>query len=68
MSSITQTRPTIIQVTSYYPPHVGGMENVAAQITEGLIDKGYAVSVYTSAIGCSLSTVNSSKSQVHYLK
>ena len=60
--------PTIVQVTSYYPPHLGGMENVAAQITEGLTAKGYAVAVYTSDRGYSSNTVNSSKSPVHYLK
>lgn len=53
MSKITLTTPTIIQVASYYPPHLGGMENVAAQIAEGFVDKGYAVSVYTSDIGYS---------------
>jgi phosphatidylinositol alpha-mannosyltransferase len=68
MSKITLTRPTIIQVTSYYPPHLGGMENVAAQVAEGFVDKGYVVSVYTSDIGYSRNTVMNSKSQVHYLK
>src|SRR6266568_4073070 len=68
MSKITLTTPTIIQVASYYPPHLGGMENVAAQIAEVFVDKGYAVSVYTSDIGYSRNAVISSKSQVHYLK
>ena len=36
MSQITLTTPTIIQVTSDYSPHLGGMENCAAQI----IDRG----------------------------
>ncbi|SRR6266496_1777334 len=68
MSKITLTTPKIIQVVSYYPPHLGGMENVAAQIAEGFVDKGYAVSVYTSAIGYSQYAVHDSKAQVHYLK
>src|SRR2546426_11587979 len=68
MSKITLNTPTIIQVTSYYPPHLGGMENVAAQIAEGFVEKGYAVSVYTSDIGYSRNAVISSKSQVHHLK
>ncbi len=68
MSKITLARPTIIQVTSYYPPHLGGMENVAAQIAEGFVDKGYPVSVYTSDIGYSRSSINTSKASVHYLK
>src|SRR6266581_3807484 len=68
MSKTTVTIPTIVQVASYYPPHLGGMENVAAQIAEVFVDKGYAVSVYTSDIGYSRNAVISSKSQVHYLK
>src|SRR5579859_4692190 len=68
MSQITGTKPAIIQVISYYPPHLGGMENVAALIAEGFVEKGYAVSVYTSDIGYSRDAVPHSKSQVHYLK
>ena len=68
MSKIPLTRPTIIQVASYYPPHLGGMENVAAQIAEGFVDKGYTVSVYTSDVGYSREKSISAKSQVHYLK
>jgi glycosyltransferase involved in cell wall biosynthesis len=68
MSRITQTPFTIVQVTSYYPPHLGGMENVAAQLAEGFVDKGYAVSVYTSNIGYSRNAVHKSEVQVHYLK
>ncbi len=68
MLKITQTKPTIVQVTSYYPPHLGGMQNCAAQIAEGFVDKGYAVSVYTSDTGYSGNTGRHTKSQVHYLK
>ncbi len=68
MSKLTLSSPTIIHVVSYYPPHLGGMENVVAQIAEGFVDKGYAVSVYTSDIGYSRSTMPNSKSWVHYLK
>jgi glycosyltransferase involved in cell wall biosynthesis len=68
MTKISLPRSTIVQVVSYYPPHLGGMENCAAQIAEGFVEKGYAVSVYTSGISYSLSTVKSSKSLVHYLK
>ena len=65
---MTLTRPTIVQVISYYPPHLGGMENVATQIAEGFAEKGYRVSVYTSNTGYSRKAVNGSKAQVHYLK
>jgi glycosyltransferase involved in cell wall biosynthesis len=68
MTKITLTTPEIIQIISYYPPHLGGMENSAAQIVEGLESKEYAVSVYTSSIGYSRKLVNNSKSQIHYLK
>src|SRR6266566_6242033 len=68
MSQKTLTTPAIIQVTSYYPPHLGGMENVAAQIAEGFVEKGYAVSVYTSDIGYSRKAVPNSKASIHYLK
>jgi glycosyltransferase involved in cell wall biosynthesis len=68
MSQITSTTPTIVQAISYYPPHLGGMENVAEQIAEGFAGKGYAVSVYTSNIGCAHNTIKDSKAQVHYLK
>jgi len=67
MPKINLTSPIIAQVISYYPPHLGGMENCAAQIVEGFVDKGYAVRVYTSNIGYSPSTGIGSKPQVHYL-
>jgi rhamnosyl/mannosyltransferase len=44
------------------------MENVAAQLAEGFVEKGYAVSVYTSNIGYSRNAVHTSEVQVHYLK
>jgi glycosyltransferase involved in cell wall biosynthesis len=68
MSEMTQITPKIIQVTSYYPPHLGGMENVVEQVAEGFVDKGYALSVYTSDIGYSRKTDYKSPSWVHYLK
>jgi glycosyltransferase involved in cell wall biosynthesis len=68
MSKIALTTPTIVQVISYYPPHLGGMENCAAQITERLVDKGYTVSVYTSDIGYTHNAVPHFKAHVHYLK
>src|SRR5436305_3294227 len=68
MSKVTLTRPAIIQVASYYPPHLGGMENVVAQVAEGFVDKGYSVEVYTSDIGNSRNAVSYPKLRVHYLK
>ena len=68
MSKVTSVTPTIVQVVSYYPPHLGGMENCAAQIVEGFLDKGYAVRIYTSNIGHSRHTGSSLQSQARYLK
>jgi glycosyltransferase involved in cell wall biosynthesis len=68
MSKLALTRPHIVQVTSYYPPHLGGMENVVAQIVEGLVDKGYSVSVYTSEIGYAPKAEQDRKAKIHYLK
>jgi glycosyltransferase involved in cell wall biosynthesis len=68
MPSITQTRPKIIHVTPYYPPHLGGMEKGTALRAERFVDRGYTVSVYTSDIGYSRKAVSHSNVQVHYLK
>lgn len=68
MAKLDLTTLTIVQVISYYPPHLGGMENCVVQIAEKLVDKGYPVSVYTSDIGYSRSTAPDSKARVHYLK
>ena len=68
MHEITPTKPEIVQVISYYPPHLGGMENVAQKIAEGFAEKEYSVSVYTSDIGFSRGSVSCSKARVHYLK
>jgi glycosyltransferase involved in cell wall biosynthesis len=68
MSTVNACKPNIIQIISYYPPHLGGMENCAAQIAEGLVDKGYPVEVYTSDAGCSQIALPASKAHVHYLK
>src|SRR5258707_6639998 len=69
MFKITLTiTPTIIQVTSYYPPHLGGMENVVERIAEEFVEKGYTVSVYTSNIGYSQGEMSNSKLRIHYLK
>src|SRR5437763_16736290 len=68
MAKKTQTRPTIVHVTSYYPPHLGGMEKGTALRAERFADRGYTVSVYTSDIGYSRKAVSNTKVQVHYLK
>lgn len=42
----------IIQITPCYPPHLGGMDNVAKELSERLAKKGHQVEVFTSDIGC----------------
>ena len=44
-------KPNIIHIVSYYPPHLGGMENCVAEIAKVTAKVGYDVSVYTSDIG-----------------
>ncbi len=68
MSKLNQAKPTIIHVTSYYPPHLGGMEKGTALRAERFVERGYAVLVYTSDRGYSGKVVLNSKLQVHYLK
>ena len=60
----------IIQISSYYPPHLGGQENVAKEISERLAKKGHQVEVFTSDIGCSKDKqLKSTKNlKIHYLK
>ena len=59
----------IIQIVAYYPPYVGGMQNVAREISERLAKKGYQVEVFTSDIGCKKGKLRSTKNlKIHYLK
>lgn len=44
-------RPNVVQVAGFYPPHLGGMEIVAQQLSEGLAHDGYNTLVYTSNLG-----------------
>lgn len=59
----------IVQIVSYYPPHLGGMENVAKEISENLAKKGHQVEVFTSNIGCKKDRLTSKKNlKINYLK
>jgi glycosyltransferase involved in cell wall biosynthesis len=59
----------IIQATAYYPPHLGGMENCAREISEKLSQKGNIVEVFTSNIDCKNSIFKSVKNlKVNYLE
>ncbi|MEK7152801.1 MAG: glycosyltransferase family 4 protein [Patescibacteria group bacterium] len=41
----------IIQVSAYYPPHLGGQENAVYDLARQLANAGHQVQVLTSAIG-----------------
>jgi len=45
----------IIQVSSYYPPHLGGGDNVVRAISEQLAKNGHEVEVFTSNIDSNIS-------------
>ena len=38
----------ILQVTTRYPPHTGGVETHVAELAEGLVDRGHEVTVLTA--------------------
>lgn len=54
-NSLFETMPDrmqrIIQVVGYYPPHIGGMEMVAKEISLELAQQNYPVTVFTSDVG-----------------
>ena len=59
----------IVQITSFYPPHLGGMENVVKEISENSAKRGHQVTVFTSDIGCKKDKLISTKNlKIHYLK
>ncbi|MHB9129425.1 MAG: glycosyltransferase family 4 protein, partial [Candidatus Humimicrobiaceae bacterium] len=59
----------IIHITPFYPPHLGGMENVVKEISENLAKRGHQVTVFTSDIGCKKDKLISTKNiKIHYLK
>jgi glycosyltransferase involved in cell wall biosynthesis len=47
----TIAKKDIVHISAYYPPHLGGMELAIEMLTRKLYDKGYRISVITSAIG-----------------
>ena len=41
----------VVQVVSYYPPHIGGMEKCAKEVSDRLAKKGHHVEVFTTDLG-----------------
>lgn len=48
---IISPKPLIVQLVSYFPPHVGGMETVVQEISTELSKNNYPVKVFTSNVG-----------------
>lgn len=44
------SKPLIVQVAGFYPPHLGGSEVVAQALAEGLAERGYPVRVIAADI------------------
>ncbi|MFW9930783.1 MAG: glycosyltransferase family 4 protein [Candidatus Thorarchaeota archaeon] len=59
----------IVQVTSYYPPHLGGMENVVKEISNILASRNHDVEVFTSDSGLNKPKKTVSKNlKVYYMR
>lgn len=62
-------RMRIIHITSYYPPHLGGMENGIKELAERTAEMGHEVSVYTSdRIGNGTKLISKENLHIQYLK
>lgn len=59
----------ITQIASYYPPHLGGMEQSVKEISRRLALRGHHVDVFTSTIGAGKSRVERKKNlRISYLR
>lgn len=59
----------IVQVVAYYPPHIGGMENCAKEISTRLERRGHWVEVFTSDIGRKKNKESlKNNPNIHYLR
>ncbi len=47
---LSRRRPRVLQVTAYYPPHLGGQETVVEELARGLSGAGADVEVVTSRL------------------
>ena len=69
MDLLEGNRMKIVQVVAYFPPHLGGMENAAKEISERLAKKGHSVEVFTSDVDCKEGKLKSTENlKIHYLK
>jgi glycosyltransferase involved in cell wall biosynthesis len=63
MNARTIGRHTVIQVTSFYPPHIGGVENVAQTLAELLAER-HDVHVVTTTCGAQDAPVRENSKRV----
>jgi glycosyltransferase involved in cell wall biosynthesis/peptidoglycan/xylan/chitin deacetylase (PgdA/CDA1 family) len=63
-----EKKPSVAQVVAYYPPHIGGMEVVAQEISIELARRKYPVTVFTSTFGSHNSNDNTSYYRVERLE
>ncbi|TCJ30885.1 glycosyltransferase family 4 protein [Nocardioides jejuensis] len=59
---------TVLQVSHYYPPHIGGLERVVFEVAHGLQERGHDVEVLTSALGASPGTIDEGGVRVHRMR
>ncbi|MBW7956183.1 glycosyltransferase family 4 protein [Patescibacteria group bacterium] len=57
----------IIQISAYYPPHIGGMESYVRNLSEKLAEKKYKVKVITSDVGATEKALQKENLEVTYL-
>lgn len=57
----------IIQITPYFPPHLGGMENRVKDLSEYLSQKGHKVIVFTSKVNGKNYLPKSNNLSIEYL-
>ncbi|MBO0825933.1 MAG: glycosyltransferase, partial [Actinobacteria bacterium] len=62
----TRTRLRIVLVSDQYPPMVGGVPTVTAQLAAGLADRGHDVAVLAPASGWRSGTGSTGSAQVRY--
>jgi glycosyltransferase involved in cell wall biosynthesis len=59
--------PHIVQVSAYYPPHIGGVELRVKELSERLAANGYKIDVLTSNIGSKQKEIERDNLRVTYL-
>lgn len=64
-NKLMEKKPNIIQLVSYYPPHVGGMEIVAEELSRQLASDNYNVKVISSTAGYEKGYIDNPQKNLH---